>query len=73
MLMYVEMDFNLVQMLTNCYRDSVALCFYCFVQKNWFVFDGNFNSPDNQDWLFFKYYIILADWLHVEKISMNVD
>ena len=69
MLMYVEMDFNLVQIVIIV----IASCFYCFVQKNWFVFDGNFNSPDNQDWLFFKYYIILADCLHVEKISMNVD
>ena len=44
---------------------------HCFVHKI-DVFDANFNSPDNQDWLFFKYHTILAGCLHVQKISIAI-
>ena len=57
MLMYVEMDFNTVQVLTfvvyqymymtNCYCN--CFMFLLFYAQNWLVFDANFDSPNNQD------------------------
>ena len=47
--------------------------FTLFCAQNWFVFDATFNSPNNQDWLSFKYQIIFAGCLFVQKISRNVE
>ena len=49
--------------LTNCFY--IHFVFTLFCAHNWFVFDANFNSPNNQDGLFFKYKIILIGCLHV--------
>ena len=79
--MYVEMDFNTFQVLTfvvyQCiYIRQIVLdiisYLHCSVHKNWFFFDATFNSPDNQDWLFFKYNTILAGCLQVQKISVTI-
>ena len=84
--MYVQMDFNLVQLgadicgllvyiyivyvyLTNCFYIHVMFTLFC--AHNWFVFDANFNSPNNQDGLFFKYQIILTGCLHVQINSIK--
>ena len=78
MLMYVDMDFNLVQVLMFVVYQYmyIKLFFFCnyfmftlFCAHNWFVFDANFNYPDNLDWLFFKYHKILAGCLHVQKFQ----
>ena len=81
MLMCVEMDFNLVQVktfvvywyiyiyLTDCF--CIHFMFTLFCAQNWFVFDANFNSPNNKDGLFLEYQIILASCLRVQINSIK--
>ena len=38
--------------LTNCFCNYSIFMLVC--AQNWFVFDANFSSPNNHDWLFFK-------------------
>ena len=45
--------------------------FTLFCAQNWFVFDANFNSPNNKDGLFLEYQIILASCLHVQINSIK--
>ena len=45
--------------------------FTLFCAQNLFVFDANFNSPNNQDGLFLKYQIILVSCLHVQINSIK--
>ena len=55
--------------LTDCF--CIHFMFTLFCAQNWFVFDANFNSPNNQDGLFFKYQIILTGCLHVQINSIK--
>ena len=54
---------------TDCF--CIHSMFTLFCAQNWFVFDANFNSPNNQDGLFLKYQIILASCLHVQMNSIK--
>ena len=49
----------------------IHFMFTLFSAQNWFVFDANFNSSNNQDGLFFKYQIILTGCLHVQINSIK--
>ena len=55
--------------LTDCF--CIHFMFTLFCAQNWFVFDANFNSPNNQDGLFLKYQIILVSCLHVQINSIK--
>ena len=51
----------------------IHFMFSSFCAQNWFVFDANFNAPDNQNGLFFKYQIILACCLYVQINSIKIE
>ena len=55
--------------LTDCF--CIHFMFTLFCAQNWFVFDANFNSPNNKDGLFLEYQIILASCLRVQINSIK--
>ena len=57
--------------LTHCFCNHFM--FTLVFAQNWVVFDANFNSPHNEDGVFFKYQIILAGCLHVQINSINIE